>query len=110
MANTFTRKLSRGIGTALTAVGSYTVGSSTQTTVIGLTVSNTSASTVNIDVTLNDGTNDNYIVKDAPVPVGRALVPVGGNQKIVMITGDSIKVNSSAASSVDAVLSILEIT
>jgi len=27
-----------------------------------------------------------------------------------MITGDSIKVNSSAASSVDAVLSILEIT
>jgi len=110
MANTFTRKLSRGIGTALTAVGSYTVGSSTQTTVIGLTVSNTSASTVNIDVTLNDGTNDNYIVKDAPVPVGGALVPVGGNQKIVMITGDSIKVNSSAASSVDAVLSILEIT
>ena len=110
MANTFTRKLSRGIGTALTAVGSYTVGSSTQTTVIGLTVSNTSASTVNIDVTLNDGTNDTYVVKDAPVPAGGALVPVGGNQKIVMITGDSIKVNSSAASSVDAVLSILEIT
>ena len=110
MANTFTRKLSRSIGTALTAVGSYTVGASTQTTVIGLTVANTSASTVNIDVTLNDGANDTYIVKDAPVPVGSALVPIGGNQKIVMVTGDSIKVNSSAASSVDAVLSVLEIT
>ncbi|MGI9555812.1 MAG: hypothetical protein ACR2M9_03045 [Cyanophyceae cyanobacterium] len=110
MANTFTRKLSRSIGTALTAVGSYTVGASTQTTVIGLTVANTSASSVNIDVTLNDGANDTYIVKDAPVPVGGALVPIGGNQKIVMITGDSIKVNSSAASSVDAVLSVLEIT
>jgi hypothetical protein len=110
MANTFTRKLSRSIGTALTAVGSYVVGSSTQTTVIGLTISNTSASTVNIDVTLNDGANDTYIVKDAPVPVGGSLVPIGGNQKIVMITGDSIKVNSSTASSVDAVLSVLEIT
>ena len=110
MANTFTRKLSRSIGTALTAVGSYTVGASTQTTVIGLTVANTSASSVNIDVTLNDGANDTYIVKDAPVPVGGALVPIGGNQKIVMITGDSIKVNSSAASSVDAILSVLEIT
>jgi|TARA_R100001443_G_scaffold49232_1_gene61554 phage tail sheath gpL-like len=110
MANTFTRKLSRSIGTALTAVGSYTVGASTQTTVIGLTVANTSASSVNIDVTLNDGANDTYIVKDAPVPVGGALVPIGGNQKIVMVTGDSIKVNSSAASSVDAVLSVLEIT
>lgn len=110
MANTFTRKVSRNIGTALTSVGAYTVGASTEVTVIGLTVSNTSASTVNIDVTLNDGANDTYIVKDAPVPVGGALVPIGGNQKIVLITGDSIKVNSSAASSVDAVLSILEIT
>ena len=110
MANAFTRKVSRGVGTALTAVGSYTVGASTQTTVIGLTVANTSAATVNIDVTLNDGANDTYIVKDAPVPAGGALVPVGGNQKIVLITGDSIKVNSSASSSIDAVLSILEIT
>jgi hypothetical protein len=110
MANTFTRKLSTGIGTALTAVGSYTVGASTQTTVIGLTVANTSAATVNIDVTVNDGSTDYYVVKDAPVPVGGALVPIGGNQKIVLITGDSIKINSSAASSVDAVLSILEIT
>ena len=110
MANTFTRKVSRGVGTALTAVGGYTVGSSTQTTVIGLTVANTSAATINIDVTLNDGSNDTYVVKDAPVPVGGALVPIGGNQKVVLITGDSIKVNSSAASSVDAVLSILEIT
>ena len=110
MANTFTRKLSTGIGTALTAVGGYTVGSSTQTTVIGLTIANTSASTVNIDVTVNNGSTDYYVVKDAPVPVGDALVPIGGNQKIVLITGDSIKVNSSAASSVDAVLSILEIT
>ena len=110
MANAFTRKVSRDIGTALTAVGSYTVGASTQTTVIGLTVANTSASAVSIDVTLNDGANDTYLVKDAPVPVGGALVPIGGNQKVVLITGDSIKVNSSAASSVHAVLSILEIT
>ncbi len=110
MANTFTRKLSRGVGTSLTAVGSYTVGASTQTTVIGLTVSNTTGNDITVDVTLNDGANDTYIVKDAPVPAGSALVPIGGNQKIVMITGDSIKVNSSAASSLDAVLSILEIT
>jgi|TARA_R110000824_G_C15079468_1_gene664255 hypothetical protein len=110
MANTFTRKVSANVGTALTAIGSYTVAASTQTTVIGLTVANTSASTVNIDVTLYDGGTDYYIVKDAPIPSGGALVPIGGNQKIVMVTGDSIRVNSDAASSIDAVLSILEIT
>tara|TARA_R100001015_G_C4634818_1_gene202239 strand:+ start:4565 stop:4897 length:333 start_codon:yes stop_codon:yes gene_type:complete len=110
MANAFLNKMSRDIGTSLTAVGGYTVGASTETTVIGLTVANTTASTVNIDVTLNDGANDTYVVKDAPIPTGGALVPIGGNQKIVLNTGDSIKVNSDTASSVDAILSILEIT
>ena len=110
MADAFLNKMSRDIGTALTVVGGYTVGASTETTVIGLTVANTTASTVNIDVTLNDGANDTYVVKDAPIPTGGALVPIGGNQKIVLNTGDSIKVNSDTASSVDAILSILEIT
>ena len=110
MANTFTRKLSRGIGTSLTAVGSYTVGASTDVTVIGLTVANTTASQVLVDATLNDGSNDTYIVKNAPVPAGGSLVIIGGDQKVVLTTNDSIKVKSDTAASVDAVMSILEIT
>jgi hypothetical protein len=110
MANTFTRKLSRSIGTSLTAVGSYTVGASTDVTVIGLTVANRTASQVLVDATLNDGSNDTYIVKDAPVPAGSSLVIVGGDQKVVLTTNDSIKVKSDTASSVDAIMSILEIT
>jgi len=110
MANTFGRKLSRNIGTSLTAVGSYTVGASTQTTVIGLSVSNVSGATVEIDITLNDGTNDTYLIKAAPILPGASLVVSGGDQKIVLVTSDSIKVKSNTASSVDAVMSILEIT
>lgn len=110
MANTFTRKLSRSIGTSLTAVGTYTVGASTDVTVIGLTVANTSASQVLVDATLNDGSNDTYIVKNAPVPAGSSLVIIGGDQKVVLTTNDSIKVKSDTAGSVDAVMSILEIT
>ena len=110
MANTFTRKLSRSIGTSLTAVGSYTVAASTDVTVIGLTVANTTASQVLVDATLNDGSNDTYIVKNAPVPAGSSLVIIGGDQKVVLTTNDSIKVKSDTASSVDAVMSILEIT
>lgn len=110
MANTFTRKLSRSIGTSATAIGSYTVGSSTETTIIGLTLSNRTASQVLADVTLNDGSNDTYMVKDAPIPAGSSLVVVGGDQKVVLVTGDSIKVTSDTASSIDAIMSILEIT
>ena len=62
------------------------------------------------DVTHNDGSNDTFLVKQATVPSGGSLVVVGGDQKVVLQTGDSIKVTSSAASSCDVMMSILEIT
>jgi hypothetical protein len=110
MANTFKRKLSRAVGTSLTSVGSYTVPSSTATTVIGLAVANVTASQVLITATVNDGSNDTHLIKDAPVPSGGSIVIVGGDQQVVLETADSVKVQSSAASSVDVVMSILEIT
>ena len=51
MANVFSRKISRNIGTSLTAVGSYTVGGGVVTTVIGLSVCNTTTSPITVDVT-----------------------------------------------------------
>lgn len=110
MANTFYRKLSRNVGTSLTAIGSYSVGADTTTIVVGLTVCNTSGATVAVDIVVNDGANDYYVVKAAPISAGGALVPIGGEQKIVLNTNDSIKIKSDSASSVDAILSIMEIT
>ena len=110
MANTFNRKLSRNVGTSLTAVGSYTVGASTKTVVVGLTLSNVSGSSILVDATVNDGSNDYYIIKNAPIAAGGSLVVVGGDQKIVLNTSDSIKVKSDTASSLDAIMSIMEIT
>ena len=110
MPNTFLRKLSRNVGTSPATVGSYTVGSATQTTVIGLTCSNNTATAITVDVALNDGANDHFMVKTATVPSGGSLVVVGGDQKVVMETGDSVKITSSAASSCDVIMSLLEIT
>jgi len=50
------------------------------------------------------------LVKAAPVPVGSSLVVVGGDQKVVMETDDALTITSSAATSADVALSILEIT
>ena len=110
MANAFKNKTQRQIGTSLTAIESYTVAGSTETTVIGLTIANTSSVQIEVDATLNDGSNDFYIVKAAPVPVGSSLVVIGGDQKVVLMPGDSVKVKSSAGTSADAIMSILEIT
>lgn len=110
MASTFSRKLSRNGGTSLTAVGSYTVPASTTTVVIGLSVSNTTGNQIKVSATLNDGVNDYYLIKDAPVQSGSTLIVIGAEQKIALVTGDSVKVVSDTVTSIDSVMSILENT
>jgi len=111
MPNTFLRKLSRNVGVTPTTVGSYTVDSNTQTTLIGLTCANLTTTAVTADIVLNTSADSDYhIVKDATVPAGSSLVAVGGDQKVVMQLGDSIKVTSSDSDSIDVIMSLLEIT
>jgi len=110
MANTFTRKTSQNVGATAGIIGNYTVPASTTTIVIGLTCTNTTGSAITANVFLANATANTYIVANAPISSGASLIPVGGDQKIVMITGDKIYVQSSAATSIDAILSIMEIT
>lgn len=110
MASTFKVQTSRNVGNTLTSVGSYTVPSATTTTVIGLSLANTYSQAISADVTVNDGANDTYIIKNVSLPTGSTLVVIGGEQKVVLQTGYSIKVRSTVSSSIDAVLSILELT
>ena len=109
MPNTFKLKTVNNIGTSDSDV--YTVPSATATTIIGMNLANITNSAVTADITLvnNDGPNVS-IVKSAPIPVGGSLVAIGGDQKLVMEASDIIKVKSSAATSIDVALSILEIT
>jgi hypothetical protein len=110
MANTFTRKTSQNVGASPSIIGAYTVPSSTTTIVIGLVCTNTTGSAITANVFLANATANTYIVANAPISSGASLIPIGGDQKIVMITGDKIYVQSSAATSIDAILSIMEIT
>ena len=112
MANTFKNRTLRAVGTSPTDVGAV-VASSTQTTLIGMTLSNITSGVINVTVTLTDnaGTpNVTNLVKDAPVPTGGSLVVLGGDQKVCLMTGDIIKVKSNTASSADVIMSFLEIT
>jgi hypothetical protein len=108
MANTFTSYFNKNVGTSASNV--VTVGASTQTTVIGMSCANTSASPVTVDAFVTRSGVDYYLVKGATVPVGSSLVIVGGDQKVVLATSDILKVVSSAASSVDVATSVLNIT
>lgn len=110
MANTFLRKLSRNVGATDAQVGNYTVPGGTTAVVIGLTVTNITSSAISANVYLNDQVANTNILVSAPISAGSSLVVVGGTQKLVLQTGDSIFIQSSAASSLDTIMSIMEIT
>jgi hypothetical protein len=82
----------------------YTGAASTEATVIGMSIANTTLNDITVDVKLNTA----HVVKNAVVPSGTSFVPIGGDQKLVVEATDTIKVTASA--SADVVLSVLEIT
>ena len=111
MANTFKNAASAATGTSEVSV--YTVPSATTTTVIGLTCANvTSTSPIKVSIRVYDSSGSAYfyIVKNAEIYEGGALVAVGGDQKLVLETGDLIRVVSDTASSVDTIVSVMEQT
>ena len=108
MANTFRLKTKNNIG--VSTVGIYTVPSSTTTTIIGLTLANTSGSSINVGVGITRTGADNVnIIKNVPIPQGSTLEVMQGN-KIIMETTDTLTVVSDTNSSLDASASILEMT
>ena len=110
MANIFKRKLSRDVGNVAVTIGNYTVSANTTVVVVGLTVCNTVGAAVNASIFINDGVDDTYILKDAPIPGGGSIVAIGGDQKVILEAGDSVQVISDATSSLDVTMSIMEIS
>jgi hypothetical protein len=108
MANTFKNSFQQNIGVSPITV--YTAGSGVQATVIGMTVSNVTASDVKADILVNSSGTDYFLVKGATIEPGSSLVPIGGDQKLVLEATDFLKVKSDTSSSLDVILSVLEIT
>tara|TARA_B100000965_G_scaffold217812_1_gene182336 strand:- start:774 stop:1106 length:333 start_codon:yes stop_codon:yes gene_type:complete len=110
MANAFKNKGTSSISTSNTTI--YNCPSSTTSTVIGLTMANTTSSSITVSIKVHDNSAgaSYFIVKDAPVLAGGSLVVVGGDQKIVLEASDYIFGYSSASSSADAFVSVLEQT
>ena len=109
MANTFKLKTKANVG--ITTQNVYVVPSATTTVVIGITMSNTSGSGVNVGVGITRAgtTEDVKLLKNAPIPQGSSLEFMAGN-KIVLEATDTVTVDSDTNNSIDAALTIMEIT
>lgn len=104
MANNFGSTNSRLTDSTLTTVISAT---SNKQIMVGCLVANTGTSAINVDVVLNDGSNDRYLIKEAPLPIGSSLEVISG--KVVIPSGGAVKVKSDNASgNADVIISTLE--
>ena len=104
MANNFNSTTARLTDATLTTVKTTT---SNKQVMIGCLISNTGGTSLLIDVVLNDGSNDRYIVKQAPVPVGSSLEVISG--KVIIPNGGAVKIKSDNGSgNADVIISTLE--
>ena len=108
MANTFRNQTLKAAGT--TAQNAYAAGAGVQATVIGMTIANITNAPITANVTLTSSGTAYFMVKNAIIASGGALVPIGGDQKVVLEATDYLQVQTSAADSADVILSVLEIT
>ncbi len=110
MANAFKNSIAGSIG--ITGVKIYETPAATSTTVIGVGVANVSTSNISVSVMVRDTSANKcvYVVKDSLIIPGSSNVLIGGEQKLVLESGDFLSVTSSLANSADVIVSVLEIT
>ena len=108
MANTFKNFFLKNATTS--AANVYVAPAATQSTIIGMTIGNTTASPITANVTVVSGGTSYFMLQNATISNGGALVPIGGDQKLVMEAGDYMQVQTSTTNSADVIVSVLEIS
>jgi len=104
MAQNFRRYTKNDVGTSAQTL--FTANS--YDTIVGISVANITTSSVVASVYINDGSNDIYLIKDAPIPSGSSLQVLDGGAKFVVESGDALKVISDTASSLDVWVSAVD--
>ena len=108
MANTFKLKTKANVGVTTSNV--YVVPSATTTVVIGVTLANTSGSSINVGVGVTRASTDDVkLMKNVPIPQGSSFEFMAGN-KVVLETTDTLTAESDVNNSLDVALTIMEIT
>ena len=108
MANNFKLKTKASVG--VTTENIYVTPSNATTTIIGITLCNTSGSGINVGVGITRASSDDVsILKNVPIPQGSTLEFMQGN-KLTMEGTDTLTVSSDTNSSLDVALTILEQT
>lgn len=110
MATQFKNSLVANVGT--TPVTVLTTDVAAKTTVIGLSLANLRSDIITVSVQIVDTiTADTaYYIRNVIIPNGQSLRVINGGERLVLGPSSEIRIVSNYASSVDVVVSYVEIT
>jgi hypothetical protein len=103
MFTQFVNYIQKNVGT--TAVTLVTCPANNQLAVNQLSCANVTSFPVTCSVTVTRSGVAIFVLRNATVPPGGSLICVGESQKIVLMAGDVLQVQSSTATSIDCVVS-----
>lgn len=110
MATLLKNKLLANIGNTETLI--LTTGSSTRVTVIGLSLTNITDAMVLASIRIVDTvtTDAAYYIRNVIIPPHQSLRVVNGGEKLVLSQSMSVYVQTNTESSIDLVMSYVELT
>ena len=108
MAQDFERYGQHSVGTSAVAIHT----SNSDDAIISIRLANTTTSTINASIfvtsSVTGGSQDHFIIKNAPIVSGGSLELIDGGSKIVMQNNDILKAKSDTASSLDVWASFVD--
>ena len=108
MAQDFERYFQRNISNNSGSPTTLRAAADSDDAIIGIRCSNTSGTSVNVTVYVENSSTTYHIIKDAPIPSGGSLELIDGGSKVVLQSGDAVKAYASAATSVDVITSVVD--
>ena len=109
MATFFRNTVIPQVGTTPTQL--VQTGGGTRATVIGLSICNLLENAVTVSVTITDeSSTTGYYIKSAIILPGQTMRAINGGEKLILSTDNELKIVSSEATSIDVIVSYVEIT
>lgn len=106
MPNTYKLNANEITGSGTTTI--YTVPSLTTTLVKSLYISNVTSSNITIDVIVQKGGTNYWLIQSSSIPVQTSFQPI--SDTLVLQSGDSLRISTPNVSGSDTLLSYMEIT
>ena len=108
MAQDFKRFGDQDVGTSAATIHT----SDSNDAIISIRLANTTTSTITAEVfitsSVTGGSQDHYIIKNAPIVSGGSLELIDGGSKLVIQSGDVVKAKSDTASSLSVWMSTVD--